>query len=227
MFFLQLMSDCITADSLVKKFNEKLEILKLNIKYFSKICFSIPTFGGMIRMMKKPKLKDIAEAAGVSVTTVSLVLSGKGKISHGVMKRIKESAESLGYVHKTRNPSSRLKSFKYVAILHYETTSYLWNFSRPFITYLEELLINKGYFLLSFTCFPAENERKTQEIIASGAGAVFAVHYVNEQLFDELEHAGIPVIILNNSNFQKQYFSVLVDDIQGAYEGTSYGRPGA
>ena len=174
--------------------------------------------------MGKPKLKDVADASGVSIATASMVLSGKGKISRDVAQRVKETAQSLGYSRRTRKSGTdRLHAFKYVAILHYETTAYLWNFSQPFITYLEELLIEKGYYPLIIHMFPQLDVKDMlQEILASGAGAVFAVHFVNEELFDDLEKAGIPVIILNNSNFQKQYFSVLVDDIQGAYEGTSY-----
>lgn len=174
--------------------------------------------------MKKAKLKDVADASGVSIATVSMVLSGKGKISQDVSQKVKEAAQALGYTRASRKSGSdRMHAFRYVAILHYETTSYLWNFSRPFITYLEELLIEKGYYPLIIHMFPQLKVKDMlQEIISSGAGAVFAVHFVNEELFDDLEQAGIPVIILNNSNFQKQYYSVLVDDIQGAYEGTSH-----
>ncbi len=35
--------------------------------------------------MKKTTLKDIAEVAGVSVATVSMILSGKGSISEAVV----------------------------------------------------------------------------------------------------------------------------------------------
>ena len=38
--------------------------------------------------MKKTTLKDIAKAAGVSTATVSMILSGKGKISDAVVDRV-------------------------------------------------------------------------------------------------------------------------------------------
>ena len=53
-------------------------------------------------------------------------------------------------------------------------------------------------------------------------GAPFAIHYVNLVVFDELEKIGIPVITLNNNNYQDRYCSVLTDDVQGAYEGTRH-----
>jgi DNA-binding LacI/PurR family transcriptional regulator len=42
-------------------------------------------------------IKDVAERAGVSVTTVSHALNGKGRISPQTRKRVNEIAEQLGY----------------------------------------------------------------------------------------------------------------------------------
>jgi len=48
--------------------------------------------------MQKITINDVAEAAGVSVTTVSLVLSGKGRISPATAARVNEAIEQSGYV---------------------------------------------------------------------------------------------------------------------------------
>jgi LacI family transcriptional regulator of maltose regulon len=48
--------------------------------------------------MSKITINDVAAAAGVSVTTVSLVLSGKGRISAATMARVNEAIEQLGFV---------------------------------------------------------------------------------------------------------------------------------
>ena len=47
---------------------------------------------------QKITINDVAEAAGVSVTTVSLVLSGKGRISPATAARVNEAIEQSGYV---------------------------------------------------------------------------------------------------------------------------------
>jgi len=54
--------------------------------------------------MSKITINDVAAAAGVSVTTVSLVLSGKGRISAATMARVNEAIEQLGFV---RNHAAR------------------------------------------------------------------------------------------------------------------------
>lgn len=47
---------------------------------------------------QKITINDVADAAGVSVTTVSLVLSGKGRISSATADRVNQAIEQLGYV---------------------------------------------------------------------------------------------------------------------------------
>lgn len=48
-------------------------------------------------MQKKVTIKDIADKLGLSVSTVSFVLNGKGDISQSTRDKIKEAAISMGY----------------------------------------------------------------------------------------------------------------------------------
>lgn len=54
--------------------------------------------------MPRPTIKDVASAAGVSVTTVSHALNGKGRVDDGTRQRIKDVAVALGY---SANPRAR------------------------------------------------------------------------------------------------------------------------
>ena len=59
--------------------------------------------------MKNPKkltIRDIAEAAGVSPATVSLVLNGKGEISGVTRARVLEAVASLNYVPRAARSSA-------------------------------------------------------------------------------------------------------------------------
>jgi len=175
------------------------------------------------KTMGSAKLKDVADSAGVSIATASMALSGKGKISPEVAERVRTEAERIGYKKKSGVFSKKRNGFKYIGILHHETMRYLWNFSRPFISLLEELILEQKYYPLNIHMHPQlHTEEIFQEIMSAGVGAIFAIHYVNEELFEKLEKNGIPIVIINNSNFQKQFYSVLVDDFHGAYEGSQY-----
>ncbi|GAM64140.1 maltose regulon regulatory protein malI [Vibrio ishigakensis] len=59
--------------------------------------------------MAKPTIHDVADYCGVSATTVSLTLRGKGRISEATRERIFDAIEKVGYVYNqsAANLSSR------------------------------------------------------------------------------------------------------------------------
>ncbi|PSJ57619.1 LacI family DNA-binding transcriptional regulator [Pseudaminobacter soli (ex Li et al. 2025)] len=65
----------------------------------------------------KPTIRDIAEAAGVSPATVSLVLNGKGEISGVTRARVLEAVASLNYVPRaTRNSTEPGETLRFLKI---------------------------------------------------------------------------------------------------------------
>lgn len=171
--------------------------------------------------MDRTTLKDLAQAAGVSVAAVSMILAGKGKISAPVAERVRNLATELGYKKIVPSRPSLTRRFKYVSILQREDFPYLWNFSQPFATWLEEEVIRMGYYPIILHIPPTATPKSVfKEITGARIGAVFAIHYADPELFAELEAVGIPVIIINNSEYQARFFSVLADEVQGSYEAT-------
>ncbi len=53
-------------------------------------------------LSQKITINDVAQVAGVSVSTVSLVLSGKGRISSATGERVNQAIEQLGFVRNRR-----------------------------------------------------------------------------------------------------------------------------
>ncbi|MEM8803801.1 MAG: LacI family DNA-binding transcriptional regulator, partial [Pseudomonadota bacterium] len=56
----------------------------------------------MANDLGKPTLSTVAEAAGVSVPTVSQVMRGTGRISDKTRERVLQAAERLHYVQDSR-----------------------------------------------------------------------------------------------------------------------------
>jgi len=89
------------------------------------------------------RLKDIVEKAGVSISTVSKFLSGKGSVSPSMQERIHQAMASLGYEgHQVWRKSRGLKVVG-VIIPDIENP-----FFSSLVKYLEFLLFRYGYFLL-------------------------------------------------------------------------------
>ena len=174
------------------------------------------------QIMPKPKLKNVAEEAKVSLTTASLALSGKGKISTAVRARVASAAERIGYRRREARGGTGSKPSRTAMILMPvdDRWAHIFYFIRPIIVEIERSLIREGFYpVLLPTFYSSDVEEVVSKILANEAKAVLSIHYGNEKLFRNLEDRGIPVVVVMNNNFQDTLYSVCVDDFQGAYEG--------
>ncbi|GAK59072.1 transcriptional regulator, LacI family protein [Candidatus Vecturithrix granuli] len=176
-------------------------------------------------MINTVTLKDVARAAGVSPSTASLVLNGKGQLSQGVRDRVYEAARKLEYIKPVYIPSIAAKQSSHIAILIFEDyeKAFIWNFFRRIIIQLEAIISKERYYPV---IIPVSLEQNTydifEKVVLSRAGGLFSIDYGNQILFRQLEDQGIPVVVINNSGFQRQFYSVCVDDFHGACEGARY-----
>jgi LacI family transcriptional regulator len=172
--------------------------------------------GNFTENMLKPRLRQVAEQAGVSLTTASMVLAGKGKISPVVRERVMDAARRIGY--KRRVPSS--PGTITVLLPFDDQWAHIFHFIRPIIVEMERTLIGEGYYpVIVPTWYTTDVENTVARVLANEARAVFSLHYGNEALFRQLESMDIPVVVIMNNNYQDTFYSVCVDDFQGAYEG--------
>ena len=175
--------------------------------------------------MANVKLKDVAEAAGVSISTASLVLNGKGQLSQDVRERVLEAAKTLEYSKGLVAPGSSGRYASHVAILVSEDPekAFVWNFVRRIIIQLETVMTEAGYCAVIIpVSLSQEPQDILEKILISNAKALFSIDYGNQELFQKLEEQNIPVVVVNNSAFQNQFSSVCVDDFHGAYEGARH-----
>ena len=175
--------------------------------------------------MATVRLKDVADAAGVSISTASLVLNGKGQISQDVRERVLEAAKDLEYSKGLVAPASSGRYTSHVAILVSEDPerAFMWNFFRRIIIQLEAVMTEAGYCAVIIpVSLSQEPQEVLEKILVSKTRALFSIDYTNQELFQKLEEQNIPVVVVNNSAFQNQFSSVCVDDFHGAYEGTRH-----
>ena len=168
----------------------------------------------------KHKLKDVANLAGVSLTTASLVFSGQGRISEETRVRVLNAADFLGYIKKKK--PLPLNDFTNIGIL-YSTDSewaFAMSFIQPIIAEIERELKKTD---LNTVLIPIHHEIEDEEILQKlgsiNCKAVISIHFGKESLFSQLENSGIPVIIVMNNNFQSKFYSVCVDDFQVTGDG--------
>lgn len=172
--------------------------------------------------MSRIRLQDIAEQTGVSLTTASFALAGKGNISPVIQRKVQRAAREANYV--SRKKKSLKKKLKCCGVL-LDTSprwGYAWNFVVPILNNLESELKQHGLFT---TMIPLDQSpvSLTERLNAISCSAVFSMHYFNRDIFEKLENMNIPVVIINHTGVNESSFSkVCSDDFQGAYDGTKY-----
>ncbi len=173
--------------------------------------------------MGRPTLKEVADLAGVSSTTVSLVLSGKGRISESVRKRVLDAAESSGYTKKRYTSTSSKMPTLGVLVSIDQHWAMVWTFIRPIIQEIDTFFSEKGYSVVMIPIHGGlSNEDILQRILEERCTAIFSLHYGNESLLHSLEDQDIPTVVIMNGSMQEKFHCILADDFQGAYEGAKH-----
>jgi LacI family transcriptional regulator len=175
-------------------------------------------------MDNKTKLDDVAKLAGVSISTASLALSAHGRLSSETRERVLLAARQLEYKHRERHPPAPADACDIAVLFDIDPE---WSkdlfLIRPIIQEFERTLAQAGFNTIIIPISRGETTQGIfQKIAASGAVGVATIHFASAELILLLESAGIPVVVVMNSIFQDRFYTVGVDDFQGAYEGASY-----
>ena len=174
---------------------------------------------------KKPTLRDIAKALGLSPATVSLVLRDKGNISPDTRDLVKKTAIELGYSRRENEPQridKLRKTFGLLLIID-QSFSYMFGFISSIIEGLERRVKEDGFdvVLIPISLHSTDDEIM-EKVLDARVKAIASLHYANVNAFVRLEDRGIPVVVVMNNKHLDNYYSVCSDDFYGAYEGTKY-----
>ncbi len=171
----------------------------------------------------KPKLKDVAEKAGVSPTTASMILSQKGSFPAETVEKVENAAKLLSYKKRnSRSQKNSVERVKNIGLLFYIDFSwtYVFGYLQPIFEQIEIHLNEKNCNLVLIPILRTQTADEIfHKIQNTNVDGVFSVHYENKQIFEMLEKSDIPLIVILISSLQSEFFTVCPDDFQGAYEG--------
>ena len=114
------------------------------------------------------RIRDVAERAGVSVSTVSLVLNGRGKISPATIARVRAAVTELNYQphHAARNLASRQANT--IGLLLPSATPVSDEFFSLFLAGVVEALRRDGFLLV---LLPASADARESALSLAQAAA--------------------------------------------------------
>ena len=173
-------------------------------------------------------LKDIAKKAGVSPTTVSLVLSQnpKGRISEKTRKKVQDIAQKLGYQPQEKQAQDPPAIVKDIPL---SIGLVISNIMNPFFTELasviEDTASDYGYnIVLCNTKRSLDKESEMLEILSRRRvnGLIIAPADAEKSDIQRILHQGIPVVFVDRCVEQVEASVVLVDNARGAYLAIEY-----
>ncbi len=173
--------------------------------------------------MAKPTIHDVAKLCGVSATTVSLTLRGKGRISEQTKQRIFAAIEELGYVYNQSAANLSSKKSNSVGLILHDITNPIYNQLTAGISHKFD---ENGYLLFLANC--EANAEKQQRFIESlmsqnTAGLVICpAKGLDTEYLHALKRRNIPVVFAVRSPELEGYDFVGIDNFKGAQLATEY-----
>lgn len=174
--------------------------------------------------MKKDTLMSIAEKTGYSISTISRVLSGKGRqyrIGQKTIDYITKVAESCNYTPNLIAQSLRTNKTNTIGLT-------VPSIDNPFFATMSGVIINqlknRGYnILLSDTMENAENEVEAlNSFVSRKVDGIIAVPVSSSPDFLEEISRSIPVILIDRYFDDTKLPYVCTDNYSGGYMATEY-----
>jgi len=169
-------------------------------------------------------LKDVAEAAGVSSATASLVLNGRadGRVSAYLAGRVEEAAASLNYRPNLVARSLRTQESKTIGIISNDVAT--TPFAGAMLSGAQEIAWRNGWLLLLVNTNgdAAMEKAATRSLIQRNVdGLIYAAMFHQEiETPDFLDNQ--KVVLLDCFDNKKQFDSVVPDEYQGATNAIEY-----
>jgi DNA-binding LacI/PurR family transcriptional regulator len=174
-------------------------------------------------MTKKPNLKTLAHAAGVSVPTASQVMRGTGRISDETRKKVLKAAEHLHYVPDGRAASMRSGEKREIGMLIHRIAN---PFNAEVISGVSDHLEGHGYLvsILDSRDDVHHQKKNLEAFIRSSRGGLIWVpaHETPKTTIDMLRTHSIPTVTFLRESKFAQFDHVGLKNTEASYNATQH-----
>ncbi|WP_312949968.1 Mal regulon transcriptional regulator MalI [Superficieibacter sp.] len=173
--------------------------------------------------MKKVSIIDVAREAGVSVSTVSLVLRQKGKISSATIEKVHLAINKLGYIHNVAAANLRANRSNLIGLILRDFSD---SYSIKVMASIVQELEKQGYMV--FLGQPLnENDHLERCLLSFKQQGVAGVIYLSSdttsaKLPAQIRHCPLPLVVVSQSLLEEECNLVMRDNRQAASLATRY-----
>src|SRR5262245_29044277 len=166
----------------------------------------------------KATILDIAREAGVSKSTVSLVLQGSGLIRPETVNRVRKAIDEVGYVYNRGAANLRKAQSNVVGMVINDLTN---PFYSELAVAIERVFQSAGMvpFIANTSESPVRQEQVLRSLMEQGvAGLIVSpAHGTAPDAFRRIEQAGIPIVFVMRRLPSSRIPAVTPDNHRGAY----------
>jgi DNA-binding LacI/PurR family transcriptional regulator len=168
---------------------------------------------------KLVRLEDVAQKAGVSITTVSHVINKTRYVKKETREYVLKVLEELNYNKK--KPSSHTTSSKFIGVIVADITEdYYISIVKAFETYASE----QGFSIL--LCDSEDDVEKEKlnirSILEKEVGGLIIAPVNSEKCPKELHETDIPIVFVDRRYSRTDKLFVGINNIESGYVGTQY-----
>jgi LacI family transcriptional regulator len=160
-------------------------------------------------------IADVAARAGVSKTTVSRVLNGKGELDEATAARVRQVIADLGYVPSARAVGLARGRSRVIGML---VPGLTWPWMAEVLQGVIDTVESAGYGLLLFTCTRGEESMRqfaTQVSAHAFDGLLVIEPEGTLDYITELHSQGLPVVLIDDRGHQPIFPSVATTNRDG------------
>lgn len=171
---------------------------------------------------KHTSLKDLAQALGVSIPTVSRALKDSPEISRELCARVQQLAKEMNYRPNPFAMSLRKNAPRIIGVI---VPDIVTHFFASIVSGIEDMAVANGYFVIITTSHEAyEYEKRNVENLVNmrveGIIACLSQETTDYHHFANLADINVPLILFDRVCLTEQFSTVVADGSQSAYKAT-------
>ncbi|HYH01953.1 MAG TPA: LacI family DNA-binding transcriptional regulator [Bacillota bacterium] len=171
------------------------------------------------------KITDVAQKAGVAVSTVSRVFNNTGRISETTREKVLQVAENLAYHPRKYHRQEKAPARSLFVIYHQKINVLNNNFYSLIMEEVEHLLTENNYHLIFKTVTgDLERDHHIMETIAQvpKSGFILIGYEIAPEIIRALKKTNLPLILIDNVFLEEAVDCVVIDNFYGALQGVDH-----
>jgi len=167
-------------------------------------------------------IKEVAEKAGVSVTTVSRVINGNPKVMQGTRERVYKVIRELGYVPNAMARGLTLGKTHTIGLILPEIADGF--FSQVIRGADEAAVINNFHLLVSTFHSHRSDEELSFRLMNEGRvdGLILMDPTLSDDFLTRFHRGSVPIVVLCKKTKYTNCKYIIIDDFQGAYQAVTH-----